>query len=147
MLRIKPEQLEHFADLARGRFVAMMTRFVRDEFPDHQAAGARVASMSAEALTSWVRSGLAFCERAGVTTEPEAAQLVLLLLVLGVDADERVDWLAPIVERRDLSPEGKVRSIVVAAREAGLPIDDVVRYPQYEAPNESLPAPSELSEA
>jgi len=140
MLRIKHEQLEHFADLARGRFVAIMSTYLREEFPD------RVASMNDGALTGWVRSGLALCESVGVTSEPEAAQLLMLLLILGPALEERFDWARPIFRRRDLSAEGKVRAIIVAARAAGLPIDEVVRYPQYSALNGELPAPSELSE-
>lgn len=130
MLRIRPEQLEHFAERTRKRFVQMMVDYLRESF------GERVASLGAEPLAAWVRSGLDLCERAGVTTEPEAAQLILLLLVLApppaADAEQQHEWVRELIARRGLSPEGKVRLMVQAARRERLPIDEVVVYPQFE---------------
>jgi hypothetical protein len=127
LLRIRAEQFEHFARLARSRFIEMMTTYLREEMPD------RVPPREG-ALRAWVERGLALCERSGVTTEPEAAQLLLLLLVLGEEPEQRHAWLPPLVARNGLSPEGKVRAIVTAARAAGLAVDPVIRYPQYLEP-------------
>lgn len=126
MLRIKAEQLKHFASLARRRFSGLMIEYFRASFAPETAA------MDDCALREWVDRALAFCDRAGVNTEPEAAQLMALLLVLGVDAEARHPWVAPIVNRRGLHPEGKVRALFAAARHAHLPVDDVVLYPAYE---------------
>lgn len=122
MLRIKPEQVEHFANRARQRFVAMMTGYLRSTFPD------RVAGLADDALTAWTRRALSVCERTGVTTEPEAAQLLLLLLVLGVDAEERFSWVRDAAADRGLSPEGKVRAFIEGALAEGLPIRDLIVF-------------------
>ena len=122
MLRIKPEQVEHFANRARQRFVTMMTGYLRGSFPE------RVAGLDDAALAAWTRRALSVCEQAGVTTEPEAAQLILLLLVLGVDAAERFSWARDAAEDRALSPEGKVRAILAGALAEGLPIRDLIVF-------------------
>jgi hypothetical protein len=122
MLRIKPEQVEHFANRTRDRFVAMMTGYLRTTFPD------RVAGWDDPALTTWTQSALHVCERAGVDTEPEAAQLILLLLRLGIDAEERFDWAREAASDRALSPEGKVRAFIGGALAQGLPIQDLIVF-------------------
>jgi len=127
MLRIRPEQLEHFANRTRDRFVGLMTDYIREAFPER-------AARIGPGLTAWVRRALAVCERYKVTMEPEAAQLMLLLLVLGVDADEREAWISEALAR-DVAPIGKVRRLVAACRERGLSapggIEEMIVFDDY----------------
>lgn len=113
MLRIRRAQLEHFADRQRGRFVRLMVDYLRNEF------GGRVASMNDAALESWTRRALAKCERYDVVMEPEAAQLMLLFLRLGVDADENEPWVQEALSGK-LAGIGKVRRLVGACRARGV---------------------------
>lgn len=129
MLRIKPEQMEHFANRARERFVAMMADYLPKSFPD------RVAHMNGAALLSWVRRALTVCERYGVIMEPDAAQLMLLLLVLGVDADEQKPWVREALAR-DVAPVGKVRRLIAGCRERALPIDEMLVVGDFRDPIE-----------
>ncbi len=120
MLRIKPEQMEHFANKARERFSAMMVDYIRETYPERAPA-------ERSALTSWVKRALAVCEQYGIIMQPEAAQTMLLFLVLGVDAADREDWVRDAIAY-DVAPVGKVRRLVSACRERGLSIDDVLVY-------------------
>lgn len=123
MFRIRREQLEHFADRAREGFVAKMRAYLRDSFGEH------VRGESDAELSAWVREALACCERHGVDTEPEAAQLVLLYRVLGLDVHEREPWARDALLDRSLSPIGKVRRLVRGARDAGVPgLEEVLVY-------------------
>ncbi|HTJ80736.1 MAG TPA: hypothetical protein VL400_03405 [Polyangiaceae bacterium] len=122
MLRIKQAQLDHFANRQRGRFVKLMVDYLRAEMP------AMVRSMDDAALERWMRGALAKCEKYGVDTEPEAAQLTLLLLLLGLDADDRSAWVreALAVDKR---PIGKVRRLVDGCRAHGIEgLDDVLVF-------------------
>lgn len=114
MLRIGRTQLEHFANRQRTRFVRLMVDYMRAEF------ASRVASMDDAALEGWTRSALAKCERYGVVMEPEAAQLILLLLRLGIDADESEPWVHAALSGK-LAGIGKVRRLVNACRARGVP--------------------------
>src|SRR5438045_7509584 len=96
MLRIREEQLAFFADKARKGFVATMADYLEDSFPEC------VDEMSREELVAWVSDATAKAERYGVTTEPEVAQLILLFLVLGLDADETMPWVKDTLSHRDL---------------------------------------------
>jgi len=122
MLRIKQAQLDHFADRQRARFVGLMVDYLRTEMPE------RVARLDDDALEVWMRRALAKCEVYAVDTEPEAAQLVLLLLLLGLDADEREPWVRECLSS-DKRPIGKVRKLVAACRARELEgLDDVLVF-------------------
>lgn len=114
MLRIGRAQFDHFADRQRTRFVKLMADYMRKEFT------ARVASMDDAALERWTRRALAKCEQYNVVMEPEAAQLMLLLLRLGVDADENEPWVQAALTGK-LAGIGKVRRLVNACRAREVP--------------------------
>mgnify|MGYP001220235211 FL=1 len=123
MFRIRREQLEHFADRAREEFLAKMRAYLRESFAE------LVSAMNDAELSAWLRDALGRCERFGVDTEPEAAQLVLLYLVLGLDAHEQYPWAREALEDPVLVPLGKLRRLVRAARAEGIAgIEDVLVY-------------------
>ena len=69
---------------------------------------------------------------ARLETEPEAAQLILLLTVLGLDAPERHDWVREVLHDRDLAALGKVKKLITLSRERAVDIEDVLVYPDME---------------
>jgi hypothetical protein len=129
MLRIRPEQLEHFANRARDRFSNLMTEYIWETFPD------RAPEKSRAALASWVRRAVAVCERYGVVMEPAAAQLMLILLALGAQADEREAWVREALSAK-VAPAGKVRRLIAACEERSLPISDLIVVDEFRAPVE-----------
>ena len=121
MFRIHEAQMEALGARSRARFVAMMAGYVDEHFAYMTDATSR------EELEGWVSAAVAVGERHGVTNEPETAQLVLLLLVLGLDAPETTDWVAETLGNRDLAGVGKVRKLVHLAREHDIEgIEDVL---------------------
>ena len=123
MFRIKKEQMDFFTEKTRRKFVDKMTAYLRANFPQ------KVRPMNAEALETWVTAGVAKANRYRVTTEPEVAQLLLLFLVLGADADEAHPWVREVLVDRDLYALGKIRRLVRRARERGVVgLDEVVVY-------------------
>jgi hypothetical protein len=128
MLRIRPEQLEHFANRARDRFSNLMTEYIWETFPD------RAPEKSRAALGSWVRRAVAVCERCGVVMEPAAAQLMLILLVLGGDA-EREAWVHEALSAK-VAPAGKVRRLIAACEERSLPISELIVVDEFRPPVE-----------
>jgi hypothetical protein len=113
MFRVHEAQLAWFGDKARRDFVARMSAYLERHFAQC------VRQMTHEEVSAWVSEATAKAERYGITTEPEVAQLVLLFLVLGVDADETTPWVKEALDTRGLYPAGKVRKLVEAARERG----------------------------
>jgi hypothetical protein len=128
MLRILDDQMEHLGKRTRRRFIGMLESYLREHFSRW------VAPLSDALLRAWLEGALAKAERYGVTTEPEAAQLVLLLLVLGVDADERLPWVKEVLAARDLAPIGKVKKLIRLARQNRVEgVEHVVVYDGMEA--------------
>jgi len=121
VLRILKEQMDTLAARTRNRFVAKMAAYLREHF------AACVDEMSREQLDEWVGDAVAAAAKHGVTTEPEVAQLVLLFLVIGLDADETTPWAADTLRDRDLVGVGKVRRLAQLAREHGVAgVEDVL---------------------
>jgi hypothetical protein len=114
MLRILNEQMDWFAQKARKEFVATMADYLEDNFSDC------IDEMSRADLLTWVSDATRKAEQYGVTTEPEVAQLILLLLLLGVDADETTPWVKDTLSDGSLYAVGKVRKLVRLAREQGI---------------------------
>ncbi len=111
MFRILEHQMKQLGAQTRHRFVAMMATYLTEHF--ERLAG----SMLAEERTAWVERALDKAEQHGVTTEPEAAQLILLFLVLGLDADERLAWVREVLEDVDLAAIGKVKRLIALSRD------------------------------
>lgn len=121
MFRIHEAQMEALGARTRARFVAMMTSYVEEHF------AYLVDTTSRDELAAWVSDAVAVGERRGVTGEPEVAQLVLVLLVLGKDVEETSPWVAEVLANRDLMGIGKVRKIIRLALERGVEgLEDVL---------------------
>lgn len=111
MLRILDRQMEALSRDTEGEFVATMAAYLREHYPRW------VLALSEEELLRWVAEALHKAVGHGVDTEPEAAQLILLFTVLGLDADERLAWVREVLEDGDLAAIGKVRRLVARSRE------------------------------
>ena len=111
MLRILDAQMAHLAKRTKRRFATLIERYLRTSFASW------VVPLSDQHLHAWVEHALGKAECYGVTTEPEAAQLVLLFLVLGADADERLPWVRETLGARNLAPVGKVKRLIALSRE------------------------------
>jgi hypothetical protein len=97
VFRIKKEQMEFFNEKTRLAFRRRMTTYLRESFAEC------VAAMSDAALDEWVDDVLRRAEKHRVRAEPDVAQLMLLFLLLGSDADERIDWVTEALSNRNLS--------------------------------------------
>jgi len=132
MFRIKREQMEFFNAKTREKFCQMMEGYLRESFAEW------VAGMSPDALRGWVEAAVDKADSYRVRTEPEAAQLVLLFLLLGVEADNEVEWFRSILESRTLAAEGKIRRLIRTARANDVEgLDQVIVYPEYDADGSS----------
>lgn len=129
MFRIHKAQMDFFERRARARYLARLRSYLEDEYPEC------FDEMSGDEIGAWVEEAVAVCDRHAITTEREATQLVLLLLVLGTDADQAYPWVRDTLTDPDLLPEGKVRALLDEAREAGVEgVDDVDLGELAEAP-------------
>jgi hypothetical protein len=141
VFRIKKEQMEFFNEKTRVAFRRRMTTYLR------QSYGECVAEMSDGALDEWVDDVLRRAEKYRVRAEPDVAQLMLLLLLLGSDADERLDWVGEALSNRNLSGAGKVRRLVRLARERDVEaLETVLVFEEYrhEQPEEEAAGPAAL---
>ncbi len=121
MFRVRKDQMEWFARKARRSFVERMAGYLQEHFADC------VDGLSPDDLRAWITGVVEKAERHGITTEPEVAQILLLFLVLGDDADETTPWVKEVLDDRELHGVGKVRRLVRRAREHDVPgIDEVV---------------------
>lgn len=116
MFRILESQMALLGALTRRRFVSMMTDYIEQHFTSS------IETTTREGLEAWVSGAVAKAEHYGITTEPEVAQLVLLLLVLGAhaDMDEGRPWVHEALADRDLAGRGKVRKLIHLARTHGV---------------------------
>ena len=106
----------------------MMDTYLREHFASW------VSGLPTADSEAWVRSALEKCKRHGVTTEPEAAQLILLFLLLGLEADETLAWVQDALSDRALLPIGKLRKLIRLAREHGVNhLDEFVVYDNMES--------------
>jgi len=127
MFRVRSAQMKRLGVPVRTRFVAMMCAYLREYFPRW------VSDLDEPALEAWVGSALDKADRYGVRTEPEAAQLILLFIVLGLDADETLPWVEEILSDDDLVAIGKVRALVRRAREHEVDgLDQALVFPEME---------------
>ena len=127
MFRIKKEQMEFFNEKTRLAFRRRMTTYLRESFAEC------VAAMSDAALDEWVDDVLRRAEKHRVRAEPDVAQLMLLFLLLGSDADERIDWVTEALSNRNLNGAGKVRRLVRFAREHDVDaLESVLVFPEYQ---------------
>jgi DNA invertase Pin-like site-specific DNA recombinase len=102
--------MDHFARKAAQSFEDRVVAEIADACP-----GA-IAEMGEEALREHVRAGMAKAARHGIVMEPDAARFILMMLALGPNADEEIDWVRAIVNDHRLDGEGKVRLLEETAR-------------------------------
>ncbi len=121
-LRILKSQMAALGRQTSARFIANMSHYLQQHFPhwtrQHDAAQQQ----------QWLEAALAKSIRYGVDSEPEAAQLVLLFTVLGVNADEQHEWVKQLLTDDSLVASGKVRKLVTACRQRGLKVEPVLVY-------------------
>jgi hypothetical protein len=110
MFLIRKEQMEFFAKRAREDFVERMAAYVGGAFRGH------VPGKSDAEIRAWVAAAMTKADGYGIDTEPEVAQLTLLLLRLGLDAGEDLPWAREALTHPSLAPIGKVRRLVAHAR-------------------------------
>lgn len=120
MFRIHRSQLEFFERQARERYLAKLRAFLESDYPEC------FDDMSDSEIDAWILAAVGVCDRYGVTTERGATQLVLLLLLVGIDAEETLPWMREALSDPALVPEGKMRVLLAKAREEGVEgVDDV----------------------
>ncbi len=114
MFRVLDQQMARLGQRARAGFVTRMADYL---------AGAHeewVGRRSRAELEEWVSAAVKRAERWGVTHEGPVAQYMLLLLVLGDDADERLSWVKEALDDDRLVDLGKVRKLIASARAANI---------------------------
>lgn len=114
MFRIRRQQLDWFADKARRDYVERISTWLGAAYPEC------VGEMEREDLADWVARCVAKCERYGVVMEEDVTQVLLLLMVIGEDADEERPWVKQTLTDRDLMPQGRVRKLVELAQAEGV---------------------------
>lgn len=108
MFRIRSSQLEHFGARSQEEFDARMVAYFRDMFAEE--------TLHLD-LDAWVARNVQRAVDRGIELEPVVAQYLLFCLLLGEDAPEKLPWLESILSRRDLAPDGKMRSIARVLRD------------------------------
>lgn len=120
--RILQEQMQALGRTTSVRFIAMMADYLRDNFPNW------TKGLAADEMLQWLETALKKAAHYGITSEPEAAQFMLLLTVVGLDADERLPWVRPLLEDNTLAESGKVRKFIAACRTHAVPVEPVLVY-------------------
>jgi len=111
MFRIRREQLDWFGEKTKREFVAKISAWLRDAYPEC------VGDLSSSALEKWVGACVEKAEHYRVVMEPDVAQLILLFMILGIEADADLPWVKETLENRDLEGIGKVRRLIASARQ------------------------------
>jgi hypothetical protein len=111
MFQIRKEQMAFFERREREGFLDRMASYLASAHPR------RFEGQTPEGIRGWVSGAIDKARRFGVDTEPEAAQLVLLFLLLGLDADQRLPWAREALLDPGLLPLGKLRRLVRLLRE------------------------------
>jgi hypothetical protein len=131
MFRIHEPQTDHFARKLRADFERRMVDWLRSAYPS------TFAEATDDDVAGCVSITVDKALRYGVTTEPEVAALMLVLMVLGPDADESTPWAREVLCDRRLTADGKVRALIAEARAHGvLGIEAVVLDDEPPAPEE-----------
>lgn len=121
-MRIHRDQFDVFVKQTQREFCSRMVTYMREHFPR------RVGMISQPALLTWTHAALAVCERGGIDREPHAAQLILLLMALGLDSAD-CPWVEATLAEPGLGAEDKLRRVIREVRARRLQaIDDVVVY-------------------
>ncbi len=111
MFRIHEQQVQRFDEIAKADYRQRLCAYLGSEFPEC------FDEMSPEQIEMWTNEAISKAEQYKIATEPETTQTVLLLLLLGLDADETLPWFGEILRRNDVYAVGKVRLLLDAARQ------------------------------
>ncbi len=115
MFRIRREQIDWFDEKGRREFVTRISAWLASAYPEC------VGDLSDRQRDDWVSACVSKAESYGVVMEPDVTQLLLIFMVLGFEADERLEWVKETLTNRDLVGLGKVRRIVDEARKQEIP--------------------------
>ncbi len=128
MFVIRKEQRRSLSQPLQQRFVERLRLYLREHFANW------VDKLQEEELRAWVQRSLAKSLHYGVHFEPEAAQLILLFLLLGQNADQSLPWVKEVLADAELEAVGKVRRLIALSHEHKIEgIDEVVVNPDMEA--------------
>lgn len=123
MLRIRKEQMDWFADKTRRAYMDQLVAYLEES---HAARFARGEGTLRQRVTRFAEAAVAKADELGFSIQYDATQLVLMLLLLGLDAEEKHDFVRAVLRDRTLIPRGKVRTLVAEARERGIQgVDEV----------------------
>lgn len=109
-MRILRSQLEQLGRRSAQGFTARIAGYLRDAFPRE------VERIGQDRLPAWVARNVGRAGEHAIDTEPEVAQYLLLCLLVGEDAPERLAWFRAPLDDEALVAAGKVRALVRAAR-------------------------------
>lgn len=126
-MRILSSQLEHLGLRSARGFTVRMAAYLREAYADE------TERLNDAGLEAWVDRNVARAGRHAIDTEPEVAQYLLLCLLLGEDAPERLPWFRAPLDDTRLVAEGKVRALVRAVRAQGAPDAQSAQGAQGEA--------------
>jgi hypothetical protein len=114
-MRILSSQLEHLGRSSARKFTRRIAAYLRASYP------AETERFGDADLEAWVDRNVKRAARHAIDTEPEVAQYLLLCLLLGEDAPDRLPWFRAPLDNPKLVAPGKVRAIVRAARAGAVP--------------------------
>lgn len=116
MLRIYRDQIDHFTALTKARFRRVVLEDVCEHYSD------LVTDLDDRQLVEVIDRGVTLADEVGVDLEPEALQLVVVLLALrrsgavARDLSTLAEWVrAPLAQPN--AAAGKVRDLVRACAE------------------------------
>lgn len=116
MLRIRKEQMEWFAEKTRAGYLKQLIDYLVDV---HAPRFGETPGGLRRAVESFATAAIAKADALGFTIQYDATQLVLVLLLLGLDAEEKHPFVHEILTDRGLVPRGKVRRLVAELGERG----------------------------
>ena len=112
-MRIREDQMAHFAALAKRSFTERMLRHLRDLAPDE------VAALTDSALRGHIEASMDQARDHDITMESDVATFIVMLAYLGWDAPGRVGWLRTTLRERELDGSGKIRTLLAAYEAMG----------------------------
>lgn len=104
---LRKEQLAHFGQLTRKRFIQKTLKFLRDNFPEWSK------DKSEEVLVTYTHDAIAFGEHYGVKRQVNVQKLMALDIGHGLFALEQPEVIA-VLEADDLHQDRKIEELFIA---------------------------------
>ena len=127
--RVLEHQMHALGRETEALFIAKMQAYVAANLDSF------VAQIGHDAVTPWLTDALALAHAHGIDTEPEAAQLMLVLTALGSTLPsrgaQRLDWVRDALEDPTLISVGKLKRLIGEAHRRDPAIARLVVYPAY----------------